>query len=81
MPSKLYTYKDKDKMKIYRKNSRNRNYARSDKFASNSGRIYTAEEDQLILEHSVTDYELAQIIGCNARSIQVRRSKLKRRMQ
>ena len=39
---------------------------------------YTPEEDRLILEHEITDNELSKKIKHSVKSIQIRRSRLKK---
>ena len=74
-----YTYKKRwrDKNREATNEMKKRNYHISTKYAVNNKMPWTKEEEKLILEHSMTDRQLAQKLGRSVQAIQVRRSKLK----
>ena len=39
---------------------------------------WSAAEDAMVLEHSITDHELSEKIGRSVKAIQIRRSRLKK---
>lgn len=81
MPKSLKLYKNKELRQQYRNRQRRRNYEKSDKFAVNGYRAYSKEECQLILDHSITDFELSKQLGRSMRAIQGKRLKLKRELK
>lgn len=78
MPKSLKFYADTDKAKEYRNRQRKKNYGKSAALAINKSRPYTEEEKDLILEHAVSDFELAQMIGRSVQAIQIARCKLRK---
>ena len=79
--SKYYQYgKDyrKGKGKEVYKTWKNKYYAKT---AIYNYSYYTPEDDKLILEHTITDNELSKKIKHSVKSIQIRRSRLKKRLQ
>lgn len=80
-------YKDHDKFIKYRARSKQRYRERTgsdpDKFRKGADltRLYSLEEDELILAHDITDRELAEQLGRSVGSIQNRRWKLRTKMQ
>lgn len=65
----------KGKGKIVYKTWKNKYYAKT---AIYSHSYYTPEEDRLILAHEITDTELSKKIKHSVKSIQIRRSRLKK---
>lgn len=51
------------------------------KTATNGHLLFTAKEDKLILEHNMTDTELSKLIKHSVMSIQIRRSRLKKKLK
>jgi len=78
MPNFLKQYKDKDKARRARNRQRKRNY---DQTAIYEPREWTASEDSLVLEHSMSDRELSKLIKRGTRAIQVRRCRLKKELE
>lgn len=76
MPKSIHAYADKEKALIYRTRQRKQNYDESKKFADRSHKQYTVEECEMILEHSITDFELGKIIHRSVEAIQGKRCKL-----
>lgn len=78
MPSlKKTKYRDMQKFNEFRKRSRQQYYGRTDEFG-NRKVSWTIEEDNKVLEHNITDFELAQELGRTIKSIQTRRYKLRK---
>ena len=73
----VYSKRWRDKNKEAHNEMKKRNYHMSTKYATNNKRPWTKEEEKMILEHSITDRQLAQKLGRSVQAIQVRRSKLK----
>lgn len=63
------------RIKTYNKNYRKENA----KSVTNSGKLWTEEEDKLVVQHSMKDRDLAKRLGRSLRAIQNRRSKLRNR--
>lgn len=59
-----------------RKRYNKRYYKRTEKYKQ---RLWTKEEEKMVLAHEITDTELSAKIKRSVRSIQVHRSKLKKR--
>lgn len=78
MPKHLKDYKDKEKARITRNRQRQKNYGKTS-FIYKGRRRWTEYEDTLVLEHSITDFELSQQIIRSVKAIQIRRCKLKKR--
>lgn len=53
-------------------------YYKATENARNSGKCWTAAEDKLVIEHSISDRELSKTIGRSMKAILVRRAKLKK---
>ena len=68
-------YKDLNKWFETCKRYRRRYYEKTAVYPPSA---WTAEQDQLVLEHSMTDHELSEKIGHSVRAIQIRRHRLKR---
>ena len=68
-------YADPEKYRQYHNKSFQRYYSKT---AIYKPHRYTAEEDELVLKHDITDHELSDLIGHSVKSIQVRRWKLKK---
>ena len=63
--------------RLERNKQRQRNYARSANYGHNE---WTHEEDSMVLEHSISDRELSEIIHHSVQAIQVRRCRLKKEL-
>lgn len=70
-------YKD---MERYRETKQNyyRRYYKTTENARNKRKRWSGDEDKLIIEHSITDRELSEIIGRSMKAILVRRTRLKK---
>lgn len=56
----------------------NKNYFKKNaKAVTNSGKLWTKEEDKLVVQHSMKDRELARKLGRSLRAIQNRRHELR----
>lgn len=73
------TYKD---LKKWRKtcNAQSNRYYGKTSYAENSRQRYTVRELNLILDQRITDTELSKMIGRSVKSIQVKRSRLKKQL-
>lgn len=60
--------------------AKQRNYKQTAVGNFNEGRWFDQHDDLLVLNSSCSDRELHSIIGRSVQSIQIRRSKLKRRL-
>lgn len=69
-------YTDMDKFSEARKRYNKKYYKRT---AIYRKRAWTEEEDKLVLEQSITDTELSYLIERSVKSIQIRRSRLKKK--
>ena len=78
MPNRKEHYKDMEKFLRTRNAQRNRYYAKTAIYEPNS---WTSDQDKLVLEHNITDFELSALIGHSVRAIQIRRCKLKKNIQ
>ncbi len=74
MPKMKKNYKDNDRFIETRNRQRKRYYRKTATFCKVE---WTAEQEKLVLEHSMTDTELSAIIGHSVQAIQIRRYKLK----
>lgn len=70
-------YKDMEKYHKARNRQRARYYGKTSN-AENSRQPYTLKEMELILDHNITDTELAKMLGRSVLSIQIKRSRLKK---
>lgn len=77
MPNFVKYAKDKDKCREARNRQRKRYY---DKTAIYGKRPWTPEQDKMVLNHDITDYELSKIIHHSMRAIQKRRCTLKKQL-
>lgn len=77
MPKHLKTYKDKEKARITRNRQRKKNYGKTS--FKYKRRRWTPFEDKLVLNHTITDFELSNQIERSVASIQIRRNRLKQR--
>ena len=77
MPKSLKFCKDKERARKTRNRQRKKNYNKTS-FYSEGRRKYSAKEDEMIIEHSMTDFELAHLIGRSVQAIQMRRYRLKK---
>lgn len=75
MPKCKKRYKDMDKYREYVKRN-NRKYYRKNNFADSKRKVFTSEEIKLILDHDMTDAELAQKLKRSIQSIQIKRCRL-----
>lgn len=71
-------YKDKEKYKKYKKNFQKR-YRQKTNAGKYPRRSYTVKEDCMILDHSMSDRELADKLQRSVTAIQIRRTRLKKR--
>lgn len=72
--NRRHKYRDKEKARITCNRQRQRYYGQS-RNAPNKGRRWTEEEIKIIMEHSMTDREIAELIGRSVEAIQVKRCK------
>lgn len=71
-------YKDKDKLKAYKKRERIRYYHSGDFIEDKSRHLrYTEDEDRVIMLSDETDREIAKAFNRSIKSIQLRRHRLK----
>ena len=63
--------------RLERNKQRRRNYARSANYIPSE---WTAKEDALVIEHSISDRELSVLIHHSVQAIQVRRCRLKKEL-
>lgn len=78
MPKCRKTYKDMDKYNDYVNRNRKANYQKGN-FSDGTARPYTLDEMELILEHSMSDRELAKLLKRSVQSIQIKRCRLKKK--
>lgn len=78
MPSAKKFYKDQERYRELRNGQRRRNYQQTQ---GNAPRPWTHLEEQAVLEHKVSDRELADTICRSVEAIQIKRSRLKREMR
>ena len=69
-------YKQTHKEKIY---DLKRKYYSKTAYAVNHKYNYTDEEIQMILDHNLTDTEIAKKIGRSVQAIQIKRSRLQKK--
>ena len=75
MPKMKNRYKDPKKFLKTRNAQRQRYYSKTAVYEPS---YWTPEQDQLVLEHAITDTELSAKIGHSVSAIQNRRCKLKK---
>jgi hypothetical protein len=78
MPNWIKTYKDKDKARVLRNEQRKRNYSKTEGYPA---REWTIQEMDLILVSDKSDVELAGMLKRSARAIQVKRSRMKKKVE
>lgn len=79
MPNRKENYRDLGKWRITTREQKKRYYERLDVYAVHGGKPYTDDEKKRILEHSIPDRELAIEIGRTVRTIQVLRSRWRKK--
>ena len=72
-------YRDLDKWKTRCREQKRRYYSKT-QYARNGNVKWTEEENNLVLQHNITDTELSKLIGRSVASIQTQRSVLKKKM-
>ena len=75
MPNRKNLYNDMERFRETRNVQRKRYYSKT---AGYPPRPWTLEEDKVVLEHSITDTALSQIISRSVGAIQKRRCRLKK---
>lgn len=78
MPKRKKDYRDMEKYRNYANRHRKANYKRGN-FSDGKPREYTLDEINLILEQSMPDRELAELLKRSVQSIQIKRSRLKKK--
>lgn len=78
MPNWIKTYKDKDKARVLRNEQRNRNYAKTTGYPP---REWTVQEMDLIMNSDKSDVELAHMLKRSSRAIQIKRSRLRKKVE
>ena len=78
MPLRKDKYKDMEKFRNTRNAQRKRYYDKTAKYNPNP---WTSEQDKAVLEHNITDTELSNLIGHSVKAIQIRRSRLKKKLE
>lgn len=78
MPLRKNQYRNMEKFQITRKAQRNRYYEKTAKYNPSP---WTSEQDKAVLEHNITDTELSNLIGHSVKAIQIRRSRLKKKLE
>ena len=76
---KKQNYKDLSKWRNSKNRQRKRYYQKTQN-AGNSQEIWTKEDEELVLAHSMSDTELSSLIGRSVGAIQKRRHLIKKRM-
>lgn len=71
------SYKDLNKWRESCQRQKAKYYGKTSN-AENSRQPYTQKEMELILDHNITDTELAKMLGRSVLSIQIKRSRLKK---
>ena len=77
MPKCRKQYKDLDKYIAYCNRHRKSNYLKGN-FSDGNRKRYTQEEMELILDHSISDRELAKRLKRSVQAIQIKRARLKK---
>lgn len=78
MPLRKESYKNMEKFRNTWNAQKKRYY---DKTAIYPPSSWTLEQDKAVLEHSISDTELSNIIKHSVRAIQIRRSRLKKSLK
>ena len=68
-------YKDLDKWANTCREQKKRYYDKT-AYAKNGGARYTKKEIELILNHEISDHELAKMLNRSVKAIQIKRSRL-----
>jgi len=76
---KKQNYKDLNKWRKS-KNRQRKRYYRKTQNAENSQSVWTKEDEDLVMAHSMSDTELSGLIGRSVGAIQKRRHNIKSRM-
>lgn len=77
-PKCLKNYIDEEKARKYRNHQRKLNYDRGSGSHEVSGAKWSKQDEDQVLEHSISDRELSKLIGRSVRAIQQKRCKLKK---
>lgn len=78
MPNRKKNYRD---MQLYKETTQAQNKRYYQKTAKYPKRAWTPEEEELVLEHDLTDNELSSKISRSVKAIQVRRAVLKKKQK
>lgn len=78
MPNWVKQYQDKDKARSLRNLHRKRNYAKTQGYPK---REWTIQEMDLILNSNKSDAELAKVLKRSVQSIQIKRSRIKKKAE
>lgn len=76
MPKSVKYYQNPDKLREYRNKQRALNYKRG--WIDSHDRVWTVEENLLVLDSTMSDRELSKKIERSVAAIQVQRSRLKK---
>lgn len=76
MPSFVKRMKDKDKCRMIRNKQRQKNYAQTNIYPPKGA--WANWEEELVLEHSMTDRQLSKLLERSVQAIQLKRSRLKK---
>ena len=75
MKCKKY-YKDIEKYRAYR-NGAKRRYATKRRFNTGKRRLWTEEEIMIVMDHEMTDTEIAKKISRSVTAVQIKRNRMK----
>ena len=78
MPN-INRYRDKVKFKLYRNRNRKNNYTKGRIFNAKSHQAFTTTYCKIIREHKLCDREIAKLLQRSVQSIQIMRSRLKKK--
>ena len=78
MPNRKHAYADQDKWRKTKEKQKRRYYGQT---AFKPRRGWTQGEEELVLEHKMTDRELSERIGHSVGAIQIRRNLLKKTLK
>lgn len=76
MPKSVKYYQNPDKLREYRNKQRALNYKRG--WIDSHDRVWTIEENLLVLDSTMSDRELSKKIERSVAAIQIQRSRLKK---
>lgn len=76
MPKSLKSMKDRRKALKLRNTQRKKNYAKSRKNATFSGRNWNIRDIEIILNSPLSDREISKMIGRSVQAIQIKRSRV-----